>query len=453
MPDAGVQKVEEILRNINAAIKVKKLYPPNHPSIVQLVGKACEGLQELLIQQDRVFIGRVDEALVFDEIPILEAEKTLGEITLQMKKTGIEGIAFQKGFSMAEFTAFLDILLKDKPLKGIELQQALLARGITHITLKSIPPSKEEMVEAYHEAVGVVQMIMNERRLGKTPRTRDVSRVVNTLTDMVLEDKNSMIGLTMIKSYDSYLFNHSVNVSILSIALGEGMGYSKPQLYILGMVGILHDIGKIGVSEDLIRKPGSLSGEEWHKVQQHPETGSKIAGNMEDIHQLVPRVILEHHIGYDHSGYPQTRSGLHPFSMIITVTDTYDALTTLRVYQGPRTPVEAIQIMNNLSGKKLDPQTLKAFTSMVGIYPVGTLVRLVSNEIGIVTRVLPEKGGASVIKVLFNSDGVRLTDPYELDLSDGRENHIIAPIDPLTKDINLSEFFEKEAKAPAHQGP
>jgi len=437
--------MDGILKDINSALKGKRLYPPGHPGILQPAEKACNGLLELLKSRDEIFLGRLKDVIIFDENPIIDAVRNCGELLRQMEKREIQAITFEKGFLKGEFMNFLDILSSDEPLKGLVLQKAFLSKGITHITLKSIPIGKEKILEVYQETIKVVEDTINQVRLGNIPKTTEVSRVTNVLTDLVLEDKNTMIGLTMIKNYDNYLFNHSANVSILSVALGEGMGYSKPQLYVLGTAGLLHDMGKVGVAEEVIRKPGNLSSEEWQRIRQHPELGSKIAKRMDDMHQLVPRIILEHHIGNDHSGYPESQMSVHPFSMIVTITDSYDAMTTLRVYQRSSHPAEAIRIMLDLSGKRFDPEILKTFINMLGLYPVGTPVRLASNEIGIVTKVDPKE---IVVKVIFSSDGVRLSEPHELNITPTeRDKAIVAPVDPLTKDIDLSEFFETEAKS------
>ena len=289
---------------------------------------------------------------------------------------------------------------------------------------------------------------MNQIRLGKVPQAGEIVRVSDELTELVLTDQNAMLGLTMIKNYDNYLFNHSVNVSILSIALAESMKQEEANLRIVGVGGLLHDLGKTGVAEEIIKKPDRLSTEEFESIKQHPVLGSRMIEQMPGLAGLISRVVYEHHIRYDHSGYPHTESPLHPLSMIITIVDAYDAMTTLRVYQRPFTPVEAIRQMNTMSGKHFDPNTLKIFIAMLGFYPVGTTVRLNTNDIGIVTKANPTDSLSPTVKMLFGGDGKQIDKPYELDLfkKDNRNIKIIAPIDPLTKGMDLGHFFEEESK-------
>ncbi len=448
MTDIELEKMYAILKGINSAIKGKKLYPAGHPAIFTQTTKAYQALLELLKTNNKIFIGLAKDVLVFEENPIMDPEKNLGELIHRMMDREIEGIIFEKGLPQKEFFSFIDIISEDNGSKGLELQNILSSGNILHITIKSI--AKRSILDVYNDAVNVVKETMDEMRMGKIPEGKKLIKITDELTEMVLSDRNAMIGLTMIKNYDNYLFHHSVNVSILSIALGEHMNHDKDKLHMVGIAGLLHDIGKTGVAEEIIRKPAGLSGTEWEAVKQHPVLGYRIIGKIAGMTELICRIVYEHHIKYDHSGYPRTESPLHPLSMIVTTTDAYDSLTTLRVYQRPYHPVEAIKIMNNLSGKHFDPDTLKAFIAMVGFYPIGTAVRLSTNDIGIVTKVNPDSGLSPAVKVIFGGDGKELPEPYTIDISkDSNAPSITGPVDPLTKGLDITAFFEGEARAAA----
>ena len=446
MAEIERENIDVILKGINSAVKGKKLYPAGHPAIAAPITKAYQTLSELLKTNNKIFVGITKDVMVFEETPLMDAEKTLGELLHQMKRREIEGIIFEKGLMQEEFFSFIDSLSGETILKGKELQTMLASRNISHITIKSI--SKRSIFETYTDAISVVQETMNQIRLGKVPQAGEIVRVSDELTELVLTDQNAMLGLTMIKNYDNYLFNHSVNVSILSIALAESMKQEEANLRIVGVGGLLHDLGKTGVAEEIIRKPDRLSTEEFESIKQHPVLGSKMIEQMPGLAGLISRVVYEHHIRYDHSGYPLTESPLHPLSMIITIVDAYDAMTTLRVYQRPFNPVEAIKLMNTMSGKHFDPNTLKAFIAMIGFYPVGTTVRLTTNDIGIVTKANPTDSLSPTVKIIFGGDGKQINKPYELDLlKEGNRNiKIIAPVDPLTKGMDLGHFFEEESK-------
>ena len=436
---------EAILKNINAALKSRKLYPPGHPAIAAPANKACALLTDELKGINNLAIGLVNETLVFEDDMVEGGEKLYSELIQYMTEKNVEAMIFEKGFSIKELTNIFEILSDSQVLKGPELQQELHMRGVLHITLKSAPAGKRNILEIYNGAVDVVKNVMGEVRMGKIPRTGPVNDIVNEMTESVFSDPHAILGLTMIKNYDNYLYNHSVNVSIMSLSLGRAMGLSKDEVHAIGVASLLHDIGKTGVSEQIIRKPGGLSSEEWEKVKQHPQLGSNIIKRMEGIDETIGRLIYEHHIKFDHSGYPETVESLHPLSQVITVCDAYDALTTLRVYQKPHDPVEAIKIMSNFSGRHFNPDILKSFMDMMGLYPLGTMVRLTTGELGVVTKLnegAPEK---PIVKILYGEDGAEVETPFEADLSTDSRREIVTNVNPATTAVDLGAFFEKEA--------
>ncbi|HZX60827.1 MAG TPA: HD domain-containing phosphohydrolase, partial [Candidatus Methylomirabilis sp.] len=140
----------------------------------------------------------------------------------------------------------------------------------------------------------------------------------------ILKGKHSLMALTMIKSYDEYLFNHSVNVGILTMALGETMGLDVAALKELGLGALLHDVGKINIPETIIRAPRKLTDEEWEIIKRHPVDGVKILEQMGVQSEIALRVTKEHHIDFDGRGYPRLGPDeqAHPYSMIVHVADT-----------------------------------------------------------------------------------------------------------------------------------
>ncbi len=441
-------KIDTLLRNLNSGTRNTRLYPPGHPAIATQLSKALKGITEILKthSKQRLFIGKLKDVLVFDETPIMDAEEKLDDFLHHMEDKGVEGIIFENGILAKEFANFITILAGEADIKGAALQKKLHEEGVKHITLKSISFGKRTLIEIYNDTIDVIRDTMADVRLGKIPKSEGVLHVVDEMSKTVLSNKNAIIGLTMIKNYDNYLYNHSVNVSILTLALAQTLNYEKDDLMAAGIGGLLHDVGKTGVSEDIIKKPGGLSDDEWKRIQEHPVLGAQIIERMKGLHKSVAHIVHEHHIRYDRSGYPKFDSPLHPRGMIVTLTDAYDALTTLRVYQRPYHPAEAIKILNSLSGKHFEPNIMKAFINMLGVYPIGTMVRLTTNEIAIVTKINPDDGEHPVVKIVYSSDGKKLTSPLQVDLSheDEAERFIISPVDPLNKGIDIGAFFEEE---------
>ena len=441
----GPDSREAILKNINAALRSRKLYPPGHPSIAAPANKTHSLLTEELKGMNNLALAIVNDTLVFEDDMVPDGEKLYPDLIQYMTDKNVDAVIFEKGFSSRELADVFEILSGAQAFHGQELQKELHSRGILRITLKTIPTGRRNILEIYNGAVDIVKNVMGEVRMGKIPKAGPVSDIVSEMTESVFSDPHAMLGLTMIKNYDNYLYNHSVNVSIMSLSLGKAMGLSETEVHAVGVAALLHDIGKTGVSEQIIRKPGGLSSEEWDKIKQHPQLGSNIIKRMEGIDETIGRLIYEHHIKFDHSGYPETVEILHPHSQVITICDAYDALTTLRVYQKPHDPVEAIKVMSNFSGRHFNPDMLKTFMDMMGLYPVGTMVRLTTGEIGVVTRLnegTPEK---PVIKVLYDEDGTEVPSPFEADLLADGTREIVTNVNPATTATDLGAFFEKEA--------
>ncbi|MEE9614890.1 MAG: HD-GYP domain-containing protein [Thermodesulfobacteriota bacterium] len=437
---------EQILKSLNAALHSKKLYPPGHPSVAAPVKKCAQTIADHMKDKSKLSICLVDEALVLNDVPVADAKKTYEDLIEHLKARGVEAVIFDKGVVEKELSALFDLLSSEDAPPGPELQGELEKKGVTHITVQSL---ERTPIEVYNDAVKTVKDVMGEIRMGRIPKSEEVKGIADEMSDKILSDPNAMVGLSMIKNYDDYLYNHSVNVSIISMAIGKFMGLDKEDMHKLGVGSLLHDVGKTGVSEDIIRKPGGLSSDEWEKVKEHPVLGNKISKEMEGIPEETSRIIYEHHIRYDRSGYPTTETGtsIHPLSLIVSVADAYDALTTLRVYQKPYQPVEAVRMIKGLAGKHFDPDVVSSFEQMMGLYPVGTMVRLSTNEIGVVTKVEPEKHDTPMIKVIFDPEGKKIDSPFEVDLSEKKDPPLVitAPVDPLYMNVDMGEFFEQEA--------
>ena len=166
-----------------------------------------------------------------------------------------------------------------------------------------------------------------------------------------MEDESILLGMTTIKNYDEYTFNHCVNVSIYSLAIGRRLGLSRKILTELGITALLHDIGKSKIPRETLNKPGSLNGEEWNLMKKHSLMGVEIVLNLKQLGEINPRMVIgifDHHLKNDPSGYPKLfrKKEIGLFGQIIQIADAYDAMTTPRIYKKvPYTPEQALAIM------------------------------------------------------------------------------------------------------------
>ncbi len=282
--------------------------------------------------------------------------------------------------------------------------------------------------------------------MGEIPSSEEAIKVVKDMAQLTMTEPHAMMALSMLKDYDNYTFTHSVNVSVLALAVGRACDISEEQLKTLGLGGLLHDLGKLRVDVNIITKPGRLTDAEFDAIKEHPGFGAEIIKEMEDVTPEVMQIVHGHHLRYDRTGYPQDASGniVSPLVEMAAIADAYDAMTTLRSYQRPFTPRKAIARMKEISGSSLHPEFVTSFIESLGAYPVGSLVRLDNNEIGLVIKVDPQNTSLVDIKILFNPAGTMLEEPVMLQLRPNQPRKIVAEVDPHTKGIDVTDFFDLE---------
>ena len=305
--------------------------------------------------------------------------------------------------------------------------------------------------KTYFNAVSYTKGIMNKMKSGEKINIKKAKRVMESMVDHILEEEQLLLGMTAIKDYDEYTYHHSVNVSILSIALGQRLGLSRKMLTELGMVALFHDTGKTEVPSEVLNKPTNFSDEEWKIIKKHPVWGVRAILKLKKLDELTMKsaiVSFEHHLNFDHSGYPVIRQkmSLDLFSRIVSLADQYDAMTSSRVYsRTPLAPDKALSIMLERSGTQLDPLLFKFFINMVGVYPIGTLVMLDSKELGLITesnQIFPTRPRVLLIMDRQgNRVEGRVVDLTEKDEQESYIRSIQKTMDPNKYKINLAEYL------------
>lgn len=437
------ENLEAILVSMVSAIKNTELYPAEHPSVQKPLTHTYEILSDLLRTQGTLSLGIVEEVLVFEGIPFYSGQPAIKELQKRFEEREISMIEIHDGMTSLELSTFAKMLAEspDELKSAGALSQVLHDRGIEHIVIK-------DAKEVYNNALQAVGEVLQEARMGRIPRAGKAKAAVSDLKRMVLNDRPALLALTLIKTYDDYLFNHSVNVSIIALSLAQGLKVPEDDQSDIGVAGLLHDVGKTMIPKSVILKPGALNVEEWDLMRQHPTKSAEVVKQMDGMSELVVRMVIEHHVHFDLNGYPELEPGQHPhpYSKIITVADCYDAITTLRPYQKPLPSREAMQIMERLSGKVIDPKYFEEFVKMLGIYPVGTLVRLDTNEVAVVAETFSQTPLSPRIRIVFDPEGRPLTRPIELDLSSAdtgsREfRSIVSTVDPILYNVDPETFI------------
>jgi len=264
-----------------------------------------------------------------------------------------------------------------------------------------------------------VTAIFKEARLGRAVDTTVAQHVVQEIADSVVRNSEALIGLARIKMADDYTYMHSVAVCALMVALARRLGLDEAQTRSAGAAGLLHDLGKAAMPLAVLNKPGRLTDEEFTLIKSHPAEGHAIllAGNTTDA--IVLDVCLHHHEKTDGSGYPKGLRGddISLFARMGAVCDVYDAVTSNRPYKSGWDPAEALRKMAGWAEGHFDPTVFQAFVKCLGIYPIGSLVRLSSGRIGVV---MEQSGGSLLmprVKVFFSVKKDERIEPEVIDLS------------------------------------
>lgn len=237
---------------------------------------------------------------------------------------------------------------------------------------------------------------------GRQPDMAPLQDVVDRIVDEILAERHVLLGLADLRSHDTYTFGHSVDVCALCVALGRALELPLPQLRALGLGALLHDIGKIGVPAEILRKPGRLTAEEWRFIREHPRLGFDILRRYHEVPVPAAHVAFQHHERLDGSGYPRGLDGetMHIYGRISAVADTFDAMCSTRVYR-PSLPVhQVLAYLHQESGRLFAPEVVSSLTSIVAPYPVGTTVRLNTGEVGVVVELAADKGERPTLRII-----------------------------------------------------
>ncbi|PLX81192.1 MAG: hypothetical protein C0616_05305 [Desulfuromonas sp.] len=434
-----------LVQGLTGAIKGLRLYPLEHPALRRQIETLVDAVSELIRGRDLIRIGNLEGTLFVEDYLFVEDCPGTDDLLQILQRLELDGMELLYGIDEKELAALVKIL-NEQSSGQAAFEQAIKSHGIKHIrpVRNQDEDNDEETPRAvYNRALDVVDRIFNDVRMGEIPASDEVDKTVKSMVQVTLTEPHAMFAMSMLKDYDNYTFTHSVNVAVLALTVGRACNLSEAQLRQIGIGALLHDIGKLEVDWDIINKPGSLTDEEFEQVKKHPQLGATIVGQMEGIESVIVDIVLAHHVRHNRQGYPvaaQAKS-LSPLVDMTAIADTYDAMTTLRSYQRPMTPRGATNRLREISGTMLNPEYVENFIRFLGPYPVGSLVRLDSNEIGLVSWVGATKKRELTLKILFDASGRLLAKPHDINLVEDEIRRIIAEVDPFLKGIKVTDYL------------
>jgi putative nucleotidyltransferase with HDIG domain len=319
--------------------------------------------------------------------------------------------------------------------KGLDIEPGEEVGNEEAASAADIPPPKPENLAkaSFNEEVkraakicargkeAVISMFQ-EARMGKAVEAEAVAPLVEEISNSIMRNPGALISLARLKTSDDYTYLHSVAVCALMIALSRQLGLDEAQTRDAGMAGLLHDLGKALMPHEILSKPGKLSDAEFAIIKTHPTEGHKLLLAGQGISDVVKDVCLHHHEKVNGSGYPAGLKGetISLFARMGAVCDVYDAITSNRPYKAGWDPAESIKRMAEWQGH-FDPPVFQAFVKSLGIYPIGSFVRLESGKLGVVI----EQGEQSLLKpkvrVFFSSKAQAYIKPETIDLARSAE--------------------------------
>jgi HD-GYP domain-containing protein (c-di-GMP phosphodiesterase class II) len=392
-----------------------------------------------------------------------------GDIISEWYQLGIGGVSFDPGITPDDMARFFKFISAIKPGDHtLESLAAELARSeLDQVRLLSIEEEEAEEEDSpditdeerqrfrqmarttFFKAMSVVQEAVASARNEEDINVAKTKRVVHSLIDHITSDEHSLLELTAIRDFDDYTYAHSTNVTVYALTVGVRLGLDRARLSQLGFGALFHDVGKVKLPQDLVRKPDAFDESDWIQMQRHPLLGVKtILRNLKlDVHTArAARIAFEHHINSDFTGYPMLYYDKRPmnlFSKIISIVDTFDALSSGRVYlKKNMTPDTVLKKMRYQMKAKFDPFLLKLFNDIIGVYPAGSLVLLTGDEIGLVLTNNETDPLRPYLKIVGDRDGLLAT-PLWIDLSlpENVDRKLIRQIDPDRYGLNIKDFI------------
>jgi len=382
------------------------------------------------------------------------------------KELGIGGVSIGADIERSELARFIKLMVDLKGDGGnVEAVSArLIDNGLTQIRLLSQEEDKDEDTQitsderqrfrqmarvTFFKAVSVVQEVVASARSGEDINIAKTKRVVHSLIDHITRDEQSLIELTAIRDFDDYTYAHSTNVAVYSLTLGVRLSLDRARLSQLGFAALFHDVGKVKLPQDLVRKPDAFDENDWIQMQRHPLLGAKtILRNLKlDTHTArAARAAFEHHINSDFTGYPALHYNRRPsdlFARIVSVVDCFDALSSGRVYiKHALAADEVLKKMRFQMASKFDPFLLKLFNDVIGVYPAGSLVLLSTDEIALILTNNEKEPLRPYVKIVGDRSGL-LAEPHWVDLSlpEQADRKLVRQIDPARYGLNVRDFI------------
>jgi len=440
---------EDLVRRLSAAIRAGELYVPTHPLVQRSVDTLCEVATKNLQSNQSIVIGFIGNDIVVNDLRLGKFSAQLVGLVRDMHEREIEKISLLQGLGRDDLRHLVE-LMSDRR-STVPLPERLLTRGVRKITIGRITVEADDSEhtgiamakKVYNTAVETAEDIWEQAKAGDKPDPNAARKIIDSLAKVVTQDRTSLMALTALKQYDNYTFTHMVNVSVLAMSQARSLNLDGPMLREFGFAALMHDIGKVNTPLEVLNKPGKLEKDEFEIMKRHVIDGAHILRKTPEMPALAPIVAFEHHLKQDLSGYPEKigHRELNLCTMIVSIADVFDALRSNRPYRLGLASDRIKSIMGEQGNPAFNPKLLKRFVNIMGLFPIGNLVRLNTEEVGVVTAEHPTDPFRPQVKIVFNEMGERIEEPFlantwERDARGEYPRAVVEAIDPDSIDLD-----------------
>ena len=445
-----VRLADELLRRFASALRGAQLYAASHPLVARNTNAFHETIALVIGQQRNLTLGVVGGEFVVGDVPLPKSSGTMGDLMRKLQRLGVERIVVEREVTAEEIAALV-LAFSNAENKTGDTETFPLP-SLPHIQVGRI--QVEQRVDTsladtaairatYGEASSVAERLWQQTMAEGQPDPGAARGMVDTLAQAVAQNRTALVALTALKNYDNYTFTHMVNVSILTMAQARALGIDGTLLREFGIAGLMHDIGKVRTPTEILNKPEKLTDAEFEIMKRHVVDGAEILRRTPEMPPMAPVVAFEHHLRIDGTGYPNRveRRSLNVATMLCSIADVYDAMRSQRKYQQafPSDRIRAVLERND--GQQFDQHLVRRFVQLIGIYPPGNLVKLDTQEVGVVLRVYAPDPHRPRVRVVFDRAGQSVAKPYDVNLWESDDSgqwpsSVIAPLDPADYHID-----------------
>jgi putative nucleotidyltransferase with HDIG domain len=392
-------------------------------------------------------VGIVDDELIVGDTPTGQSG-VLAPLIRRLRQLGIERITIDRGVVPSELHALTDFVSTARADESSGatfpvLPHVRVGRVSADDRVKDKATDMAAFRQLYAGAVQAAEVVWESARTEQQPDPQAARAMVDNLAEAVSENRPALLALTALREYDTYTFTHMVNVSILTMAQARALGVEGALLREFGLAGLMHDIGKVRTPLEILNKVEALAPGEFEILKQHPVDGAEILRATPDIPALAPVVAFEHHLRLDGSGYPApvARRELNLATRLCSIADVYDAMRSQRAYQESFPTDRILAVLRRKEGQHFDVHLVRRFAQLLGVYPVGTLVRLNTDEIAVVINTHAPDPFRPQVRLLFDRHGARLGHTIDVNLWESVEEGALAPtvaelVDPAALGID-----------------